>query len=52
MRVLAHMCGDDAMCRLFNRDSGDVYKLLAAHVFGLPPDAVSSEQRKQAKTAS
>ena len=47
----AHLCGDAALCKLFN-SSGDVYYSLASHVCGVPIHAVTPEQRKQAKVVS
>lgn len=51
MRLMAHLCGDAALCKLFN-SSGDVYYSLASHVCGVPIHAVTPEQRKQAKVVS
>jgi DNA polymerase I-like protein with 3'-5' exonuclease and polymerase domains len=51
MRVMAHLCNDPALCKLFHSD-GDVYVSMASQVFGVPPHVVSPEQRRQAKTVS
>lgn len=48
LRVLAHVSGDPRLLQAF-REGLDVHALAAAEIFGLPPDAVDAEQRRQAK---
>ena len=63
MRVLAHVCGDAALRAIFASVSGDgglqagadvstgrdIYAAMASRAFGVPPSAVSTLQRTQAK---
>ena len=48
LRIMAHISGDEALLRAFT-DGMDVHRATAAEVFGVPPDQVSSEQRRYAK---
>ncbi len=47
--VLAHLSGDEALCRAFAAGS-DVHKATAALIFGVAAEAVSADQRRAAKT--
>lgn len=47
--VLAHLSGDENMCRAFN-DGTDVHKSTAAMIFGVAPDQVTADMRRTAKT--
>jgi DNA polymerase-1 len=49
LRVLAHMSGDTVFCHAFKNDE-DIHTRTAAEVFGLFPEMVTSEMRRQAKT--
>ena len=49
LRVLAHLSGDQVFCDAFSRDE-DIHTRTASEVFGLFPEMVSSEMRRQAKT--
>ena len=49
LRIMAHISGDASLLRAFS-DNMDVHRATAAEVFGLPPEQVSSEQRRYAKT--
>ena len=49
LRIMAHLSGDPGMTRAF-AEGVDIHRATAAEVFGLPPDEVSSEQRRYAKT--
>ena len=49
LRIMAHLSDDTALLKAFH-EGLDVHKATAAEVFGLTPDAVSSEQRRYAKT--
>ncbi|HVX04549.1 MAG TPA: DNA polymerase, partial [Rhodanobacteraceae bacterium] len=48
LRIMAHMSGDPGLTRAFQHDQ-DVHRATAAEVFGVAPDAVTSEQRRVAK---
>ena len=49
LRVLAHLSGDPVFCHAFAHDE-DIHTRTAAEVFGLFPEMVTSEMRRQAKT--
>ncbi len=49
LRVLAHLSGDPVFCHAFAHDQ-DIHTRTAAEVFGLFPEMVTSEMRRQAKT--
>jgi len=49
LRVMAHMSGDAVLNEAF-RNGEDVHRRTASVLFGVPPEAVSDEQRRQAKT--
>ncbi|MBL0428162.1 DNA polymerase I [Ramlibacter alkalitolerans] len=48
LRIMAHISEDEALLRAF-REKLDVHRATASEVFGVPPDQVSSEQRRYAK---
>ncbi|TFZ06257.1 DNA polymerase I [Ramlibacter henchirensis] len=48
LRIMAHISEDEALLRAF-REEMDVHRATAGEVFGVPPDEVSSEQRRYAK---
>ncbi|MDH4284424.1 MAG: DNA polymerase I [Gallionellaceae bacterium] len=48
LRIMAHLSGDERLLRAFANQE-DVHRATAAEVFGITPDAVSSEQRRYAK---
>lgn len=48
LRIMAHISEDEALLRAF-RENMDVHRATAAEVFGVPPEQVSSEQRRYAK---
>jgi DNA polymerase-1 len=48
LRIMAHISEDEALLRAF-RENLDVHRATAAEVFGVPPEQVSSEQRRYAK---
>jgi len=48
LRVLAHMSGDEALIEAF-RSGRDIHNETASAVFGVPPEAVTPEMRRQAK---
>jgi DNA polymerase-1 len=49
LRVLAHLSGDAVFCHAFAHDE-DIHTRTAAEVFGLFPQLVTPEMRRQAKT--
>ena len=49
LRLLAHLSGDEAFVHAF-RAGGDIHRQTAAAIFGVVPDAVTSDQRARAKT--
>lgn len=48
LRVLAHLSGDEELVRILSAD-GDVHALVAARVFGVPVELVTTQQRSVAK---
>jgi len=48
LRIMAHLSGDEGLLRAFAEDR-DIHQATAAEVFGVPLEAVSSEQRRSAK---
>ncbi|GAB4138990.1 DNA polymerase I [Thermopirellula anaerolimosa] len=51
LRILAHLSNDEQLCRAFSEDR-DIHSAVAAEVFGIPPDAVTSEMRRRAKAVN
>ena len=51
LRILAHMSGDETLIDAFCQGQ-DVHARTAAEVFGVPLDAVTSEQRRRAKAVN
>jgi DNA polymerase I len=49
LRIMAHISGDEGLTRAFAQGL-DVHRATASEVFSVPLDAVSSEQRRYAKT--
>jgi DNA polymerase-1 len=49
LRIMAHLSGDAALMLAFH-DGMDVHRATASEVFGVPTSAVTSEQRRYAKT--
>ena len=49
LRVLAHLSGDKVFCHAFANDE-DIHTRTASEVFGLFPEMVTPEMRRQAKT--
>lgn len=48
LRILAHLCGDPALLRVFERGE-DIHTSTAAEVFDVAPPFVTSDMRRQAK---
>jgi DNA polymerase-1 len=51
LRVLAHLCGDETLSAAFHAGQ-DIHRAVAAEVFGVAPDEVTSDQRAKAKTVN
>lgn len=51
LRVMAHLSGDKALCEAFLADE-DIHSATAAKIFKKPIEEVTSEERRQAKTAN
>ena len=51
LRLLAHLSKDETLRRAFAEDH-DIHSLVAAQIFGVDPKAVTSEQRRVAKTVN
>ena len=49
LRIMAHLSGDEGLLAAFAEER-DVHRATAAEVFGVPLDAVTSDQRRLAKT--
>ena len=49
LRIMAHISGDPGLTKAF-AEGMDVHRATASEVFGITPDAVTSEQRRYAKT--
>jgi DNA polymerase-1 len=49
LRLMAHISSDEGLTRAFTQGM-DVHRATAAEVFSVPPDQVSAEQRRYAKT--
>jgi DNA polymerase-1 len=49
LRIMAHLSGDATLIETFRRGE-DVHRRTASEVFGVPPEAVTDELRRQAKT--
>jgi DNA polymerase-1 len=51
LRLLAHVSGDEQLLRAFAEDR-DIHAATAMILFGLPPDGVTPELRRKAKTVN
>jgi len=51
LRIMAHLSGDEALLEAFRRDA-DVHTSTAAAVFGMPPEEITPELRRQAKAVN
>ena len=51
LRLLAHFCGDEALRQAFT-DDRDVHSLVAARIYGIPEEQVTSDMRRAAKTVN
>jgi DNA polymerase I len=48
LRIMAHLSGDEGLLRAFHA-GGDVHRATAAEVFGVPPEDITTNQRRAAK---
>ncbi len=48
LRIMAHVSGDAGLLAAFAEDR-DIHQATAAEVFGVPPEAVTTDQRRSAK---
>ncbi|MDR1833817.1 MAG: DNA polymerase I [Propionibacteriaceae bacterium] len=48
MRIMAHLSGDESLISAFN-SGADFHATMAAHVFGVPPEQVTAQQRARIK---
>lgn len=51
LRLMAHMSGDENLIRAYN-ESRDIHTATASEIYGVPPDAVTSEMRRNAKAVN
>ncbi len=51
LRILAHMSGDEILIGYFERGE-DIHTRTAVELFGLPPEAITPEMRRAAKTVN
>ncbi len=51
LRIMAHLSGDEAMIEAF-RNGMDIHTATASRVFGVTPEEVTSDMRRQAKSAN
>lgn len=51
LRVLAHLCGEERLLEAFAKGR-DIHLETASWVFGLPPEDITGEQRRFAKTVN
>ena len=49
LRILAHLSGDDRLREAFEQDL-DIHAQSASLIFGVPPDEIDADMRRQAKT--
>ena len=49
LRILAHLSGDDRLRQAFEQDL-DIHAQSASLIFGLPPEEIDADMRRQAKT--
>ncbi|MEW6107811.1 MAG: DNA polymerase I [Nitrospirota bacterium] len=51
LRILAHLSGDEGLVDAFNKDL-DIHTRTASELYGIPPDKVTDEMRRTAKTVN
>jgi DNA polymerase-1 len=48
LRIMAHLSADEGLLHAF-ADGADIHRATAAEVFGMPPEAITADQRRSAK---
>ena len=51
LRLMAHFSGDPSMLEIYN-NNGDIHAMTASRIFGVPPEEVTSDMRRKAKTVN
>lgn len=51
MRIMAHLSGDEGLIAAF-RDGEDLHRFVGSHIFGVPPEEVTSAMRSKVKAMS
>ena len=51
LRVIAEICRDERMVRAF-QEGEDIHTVTASRVYGVPPEVVTGEMRRQSKTVN
>ena len=51
LRVIAEICQDDRMIRAF-LDGEDIHTVTASRIYGVPPEVVTADMRRQSKTVN
>ncbi len=51
MRIMAHLSGDEGLIQAF-RDGEDLHRFVGSHIFGVPPEEVTSAMRSKVKAMS
>lgn len=51
LRILAHLTGDERLQEAFHRDA-DIHRETAARIFGIAPEQVTPEMRRQSKAVN
>jgi len=51
LRALAHLSGDEALIQAFRNDE-DIHAATASRLFGVPPERITADQRRFAKTVN
>ena len=51
LRIIAEICGDERMNQAF-RDAEDIHTVTASRIYGVPPEMVDDDMRRQSKTVN
>ena len=51
LRIIAEICGDERMNRAF-RTGEDIHAVTACRIYGVPPEMMTNEMRRQSKTVN
>jgi DNA polymerase I-like protein with 3'-5' exonuclease and polymerase domains len=49
LRIIANLCKDEALIKIFNEKDKDVFVLLASKWLDLPPSEIDDEKRQNVK---